>query len=102
MFHTIFFEDMEIKNYLKFKTILTDKDVETLSLILNKIKTSSITPDRTIGYIVPLLDLIHRGLAIDKVKFLDKIFFDFYVIRTSTEPHLKRIYQQLTAIGDFK
>jgi hypothetical protein len=93
---------MEIKDYLKFKTTLTEKDVETLSLILNKIETASVTPERTIGYIVPLIDLIHRGLAIDKVKFLDKVFFDFYVIRTSTKPHLKRIYQQITAIGDFK
>jgi hypothetical protein len=93
---------MEIKDYIKFKTTLTENDEKTLREIHSKIETSSVTPDRTKGYITQLLDLIHRGLEIDNIKFLDKVFFDFHVIRESTEPHLKRIYQQLTAIGDFK
>lgn len=93
---------MELTDYLNFKTTLTEYDRQTLREIQDKIDKSSVTPDRTKSYIIPILDLIHRGLAIDKIKFLDTVFFDFYIIRTSTEPNIKRIYKQLTEIGSYQ
>lgn len=93
---------MGMSNYLKFRTKLTEGDQTTLMEIQEQIDKSSVTPDRTKDYISELLDLIHRGLAVDNRKYIDNIFFDFYVIRANTESHLKRIYKQLTEIGNYE
>lgn len=92
---------MEIQDHLKFKSNLTDRDWETVAEIQQKIAKSSVVPDRLDSYIIPLLNLLHSGLSIDPVSFIDKVFFDFYVIRTNTEPHLKRIHKLLTEIGNY-
>lgn len=57
---------------------MTDQDRETVAEIQQKIAKYSIVPDRIDSCIIPLLNLLHCGLSVDPVSFIDKVFFDFY------------------------
>ncbi|MGC3948005.1 MAG: hypothetical protein QM762_26435 [Chryseolinea sp.] len=93
---------MELVGLLKFKTKLTQREIETLAEIQHKINRFNTTPDRMQDYLIAVLNLLHRGLQIDHVRFLEEIFFDFYSLRTNTSPNVQRIYNQLSEITNYQ
>lgn len=93
---------MELVSLLKFKAKITQGETQTLLEIQDKINRFITTPDGIQDHLIAVLNLLHRGLEIDYVRFLEEIFFDFYVLRTNTSPNVQRIYNQLSEIKNYQ
>ncbi|OFX51416.1 MAG: hypothetical protein A2046_04435 [Bacteroidetes bacterium GWA2_30_7] len=93
---------MQIKDHLILRTIFSDRDEEIITEINDKILNSSITPKRIENYMIQIIELLHKGLKIDTVQFINNIFFDFYIIRENIIPHKTRIYKLLVDIGKYE
>jgi len=86
---------MDVKSLLKHKVEFSEKDLNSVDQIEQKIDTLFDSLDEFQKFTLPILKLLHEGYDVNPINFLESVFLDFNVIRAKTELHKSRIYDQL-------
>lgn len=93
---------MNSQDYLREKQNLTDNELEFIKAIDQRIRSKFHDVAITERLISEILDLIHQAYQIDKIQFVNEIFFEFYILREKTVVNLKRIYFELSNLKNFE
>lgn len=93
---------MNSQDYLREKQNLTDNELESIKAIDQRIQSKFHDVAITERRISEILDLIHQAYHINKIQFVNEIFFEFYILREKTVVNLKRIYFELSNLKNFE
>lgn len=90
---------MKINTLLKIRTHLEETDQQVIDQIGERIDKAFLNQETAKEFINSILKLLYTGFNINSKEYLDKVFFDFHIIRQNTLPHKARIYCELDRLA---
>lgn len=92
---------MNIKDKLKIKKTFSESDIEAIKIIENSQNIKFANPTIADKYISEVLNLFHKAFSVDKINFIDSIFFEFYLCVNKISFNKQRIYFELKNLKNF-
>lgn len=88
---------MKVEDCLRINKNLSKDEADGLNEIQKMLEKRFLDNQRDF-YITETLDVLHKGLAIDNVGFIAKIFFKFHASVVKLAPHKQQLYNNLDAL----
>lgn len=92
---------MDAKALLKYNSSFTKSEESAIAIVEARLNSLDINSSKIPEYTVSILDILHKGLSIDKINYIDKVFFNYFILAKNVKPHKKRIYEQLRNIENY-
>jgi hypothetical protein len=92
---------MNVKGLLQYNSSFSEAEESAISIIQARVDKMDIASSKLEEYIIDILNLLHKGISVNEVAYIDNILFDYFILSKQTRPHKERIYEQLDNIENY-